>query len=324
MHRAPAVRWTEVRVLSPVGWHEVVAEVLARPPCTSVAFGGAGVGLPPPPEGFDHVCSYIPDHLDTPAVRAGLTRALDALAAATGADELRALTVEFEELPPEDYATSWRKSWKPFRVGRLCLLPHWDERAPRAGELRLTIEPGGVFGSGRHVTTRTCLRAIQALVHGGERVLDAGSGSGVLSVAAALVGARESIGFDVDPVAERYADALARNNGVAERCSFLTAGFEVLEQLEGRFDLVVSNIYSDVIRAQAEALAARLEPAGSFVFSGCPERDRDATRSAIQGAGLAIETEHVRGRWVTFVGRGQPPGWNIIPRHEAAEQGKLR
>ncbi|MCB9914047.1 MAG: 50S ribosomal protein L11 methyltransferase [Planctomycetes bacterium] len=295
--------WTEVRVLVPAGWQELVAEVITLGPCTSAAFGRPNLGVDEAPEGFDWVRTFLPSHADDEAARAQLRAAIAGLAEATGCDELAGLEPTFKPLPPEDYATSWKKSWKPFRVGPLCLLPPWDAREVRAGERRFTIEPGGSFGSGRHATTRTCLRVLTRRIRGGERVLDAGSGSGILSVAAALLGARAALGFDVDPNSEVAGALLAQDNDVTARCTFRTGGFESLAPDERDYDVVLANIYSDVIQEHAADLRERLSPTGWFAFSGCPAHHEAATLAAIEAAGLALDEHLVRGRWHTFVGR---------------------
>ncbi len=296
------IRWTEARVLVPVGWQELVAEHLCTGPCTSAAFGRSSLAADPVPDGYDLVRVFLPDHEDDAAARDAIQASLADLASRTGAPELADLAIDWRELPPEDYANSWKKSWKPFRVGRLCLLPPWDERAVADGERRLTIEPGAAFGSGRHATTRTCLRALSQRVTGGERVLDAGSGSGVLSVAAALLGARSALGFDIDPNSTRIATALAADNGVADRCEFRGGDFSALADDETGFDVVLANIYSDVVQAHAVDLARRLAPGGWFAFSGCPDRHAAPTRAAIEAAGLRVTEQRPRGRWYTFLG----------------------
>jgi ribosomal protein L11 methyltransferase len=301
-------RWIEVRVLAPLGWCELVAEQLAIGPCTSVAFGRPSLATDPAPEGFDFVRTFIPAHADSMRLREDITAVMRSLAELTGADELRSLVLEFRPLPPEDYATSWKKSWKPFRVGRLCVLAPWSESRPRPSDIVMHLEPGGAFGSGRHATTRTCMKVLLERIRGGERVLDAGSGSGILGVTAALCGAASVFGFDVDPNAEPYANELAADNHVSKLCRFETAGFESLASEAGRWDVVLANIYSDIILAHATTLRDALSPRGWFAFSGCPIHHAAATREGILGAGLVIEEERVRGRWHTFVGRAGAPG----------------
>jgi ribosomal protein L11 methyltransferase len=248
------------------------------------------------------VRTFIPASDDSALLRAAITAALARLAQSTGAGELKRLAPHFKPLPPEDYANSWKKSWKAFRVGGLCVVAPWSTATTRAGERVMRLEPGGAFGSGRHATTRACLRVVLERVRGGERVLDAGSGSGILGVAAAMQGAREVMGFDVDPMAAEHSNELAQNNGVADQCRFVTADFESLTGVPP-FDVVIANIYADVIQAHAHDLRRLLASGGWFVFSGCPVNRVAETRRAIESAEFVIEEERVRGRWHTFVGR---------------------
>lgn len=296
--------WTEIRVDVPLGWQELVGEALTFGPCSTVVFGTTSVAAEPAPEGRIAVRGFVMTPEDTPALRDELATRLAGLVDAVGDPELSGLAARYKALPPEDYGTSWRKDWKPFRVGRLVLLPPWcEEGPPRETDLRLTIQPGGSFGSGRHATTRTCLRVLDRRISGGERILDAGAGSGVLSVAAALLGAGSTLGFDIDPASPVSAGELAEDNGVAERCTFRRGDFSVLAADETGYDVVLANIYADVLQAHAEELRDRLSPTGWFCFSGCRIDHRDATVAKLSQVGLEIDEEHVCGRWVTMTGR---------------------
>jgi len=153
--------WIEVRALAPIGWQELVADALTIGPCTSVAFGRPSLASDEPPPGFELVRTFIPSHADSPSLRAELSRTVASLAERADAPELADIALEFRALPPEDYATSWKKGWKAFRVGRLCVVAPWSAAHPRSGDVVMRLEPGGAFGSGRHATTRTCLRVIQ-------------------------------------------------------------------------------------------------------------------------------------------------------------------
>ncbi len=296
------ISWTEVRVCVPRGWQELVAEALALSPCTTVSVGNPCVDQEPPPEGAVFIRTFFQTRDDAPLLRTQIRASLEQLVAAVEDPEFKTLSVRFMVLPPEDYASSWKESWKPFRVLDLAVLPSWYEGTTRPSDCILKLDPGGSFGSGRHATTRTCLKILQERIKGEERVLDAGSGSGILSVSAALLGAREVIGFDIDDSSHDYGSRLAFDNEVEARCSFRHGGFEVLAPSEGGFDVVLANIYSDVIAEHAHSLALRLAPSGWFAFSGCPSHHIEFTRSAIQSAGLLIEEERQRGRWMTFVG----------------------
>ena len=301
-----------MRVRVPEGWLELVAESLAVLTEGGAAFGRPSLGTEPAPEGHDYVRAFLPDRDDTAGRRAAIAAELARLAGATGARELDDLRVEFRELPPEDYASSWRKTWKPFRVGRLCVLPPGDARSLRAGDLRLALEPGGAFGSGRHITTRECLRAAQQRTVRGQRILDAGSGSGILAVTCALLGAREAFGFDVDPNARPYANALARENDVADRCEFVTGGFEVLGGTLGAFDGVLANLYADVLCAELPRIERALRPGGWFALSGCESRHAPRVLESISVSGLELDEMRVRGRWHTFVGSSPAEGSGCI------------
>jgi ribosomal protein L11 methyltransferase len=299
--------WTEVRVDVPMGWHELVGEALSFGPCTTVALGTTSIAARQPDADTEAVRTFVMAKDDSATFRAEVEAKLDALAETVGVDELRGLKVSFKPLPPEDYATSWRKDWKPFRVGRLVLLPPWrEEGPPRAEDIRLTIEPGGSFGSGRHASTRTCLRVIDLRIRGGERVLDAGTGSGILSVAATMLGAKSAVGFDIDPASKTSAEELADTNGVAARCDFREGDFSVLGADETGFDVVLANIYADVLQAHAAELKERLAPSGWFGFSGCRIDHRDATVAKMKEVGLEVHEERRRGRWVTLVGGHSP------------------
>ncbi|HVS19783.1 MAG TPA: 50S ribosomal protein L11 methyltransferase [Planctomycetota bacterium] len=298
--RPPA--WTEVSVVAPLGWCELVAEALALGPCTSVAFGAPSLGSEAAPEGSEHVRTYVPEAEDTPELRARLTAVLAALAERTGAEELAGLAPRFRHLPPEDYASSWRKSWRPFRVGDLAVVsPDW-RGTPRARDRVLRLEPGGAFGTGRHPTTRACLRFLQGWPLDGARVVDAGTGSGLLAVAAVLWGAREAFGFDVDPHAVPYAEALADGNGVAERCRFVAADVGCLEAERESFDALFANLYADLILAHAGALARALRRGGRFAVSGCVRERRAEVEAALAAAGLEVRARSTRGRWDAFEG----------------------
>ena len=298
-----ATSWTEVRVDVPLGWQELIAEALSFGPCTTVALGTTSIAARQPSEDSEAVRTFVMAKDDNPAFRSAVQAKLDELAETVGVDELRGLKVAFKPLPPEDYATSWRKDWKPFRVGRLVLLPPWrKEGPPRETDIRFTIEPGGSFGSGRHASTRTCLRVIDLRIRGGERVLDAGTGSGILSVAATMLGAKSAVGFDIDPASKTSAEELADDNGVAARCDFREGDFSVLGDDETGFDVVVANIYADVLQAHAAELKRRLGPDGWFAFSGCRIDHRDATVAKMSEVGLTVHEERRRGRWVTLVG----------------------
>ncbi|MEO0651594.1 MAG: 50S ribosomal protein L11 methyltransferase [Planctomycetota bacterium] len=298
--------WVEVRVVVPSGWEELVAEELMLDGCTSVAVGRPNLGVPPAPAGSEYLRTFYAARDDSEDLRTSIRARLEGLAERADVPELENLTPEFKPLPHEDWATSWKKVWRPFRVGRLAIVTH-DWSAPlRDEDIPFRLEPGGAFGTGRHATTRMCLRALQELDLSQARILDAGSGSGILSIASALLGAPAVLGFDIDPRAEAEGNELASDNHVADRCTFRTGDFSVLDDRDRDFDLVLGNIYSDVLQQHAAELHARLRPGGRFLLSGCPDRHAEPTLAAFDAAGLRVEETRQRGRWLAFIGERSP------------------
>jgi len=308
------VRWTEVRVLVPDGWLEFVAQTLSAQTSGGAAFGRPSLGTEAPPDAFDYVRVFLPDRDDTPERRAAIVAELARLGVATGASELHGLRADFRELPLEDYEISWRKTWRPFRVGRVCVLPPGDQRNLRADDVRLVLEPGGAFGSGRHITTRECLRVAQERTIPGQRILDAGSGSGILAVTCALLGAGAVLGFDADPNAQPYAEALARENSVGARCEFRTGGFEILGEFGEAFDGVLANLYADVLCAELPKIEHALRPGGWFALSGCESRRAPRMLETLSRCNLLLDEMRIRGRWHTFLGSRPTgsPGCNLF------------
>lgn len=300
--RPSAKTWTEIRVVVPDGWGELVADLFADAPFTGVAFGPSSFATEPAPDGHGYLRAFVPADFDTKELRADVRTSLDDLAARVGMPELEDMPVRFHQLPAEDWANSWKKTWRAFRCGDLAVVPRHFKGTLRPTDKRLILDPGGVFGTGRHATTRTCIKVLQDRLRGGESVLDAGCGTGILAAAALRFGARSVLGFDIDPSAPSHFAELMHDNQLS--ADFRLGGFEVLQPNE-TFDVVLANIYSDIISKHAKDLAARLTShaqGGWFAFSGCPVHHSRETRACIEQAGLVIEEERVRGLWHTFVG----------------------
>ncbi len=286
--------WTEVRVRVPAGWEELVADALAQEGATSAAIEACAA---------DEVLvrAYLVVRADDAQRRARVAARLAGLAERAGAPELAGLEPAFAHVAHADWANAWRARWRPFRVGRVCVLGHDHPPPPRRGDVALRLEPGSAFGTGRHATTRACLLAVQRRVRPGQRVLDAGTGTGILAVAAALFGARRCDGFDLDPLAPPVARALAEANGVAERCRFFAGGFDALAA-DALFDGVCANIYADVVCARAEEIVRAGRRGAWFAVSGCAVDKREPVLAALAGAGLDVRGVDRRGRWLTIEG----------------------
>lgn len=200
-----------------------------------------------------------------------------------------------------DWADAWKASFKPLRIGRRILIrPSWindvssDHAADR--DLVITLDPGMAFGTGLHPTTQLCAAAMEDYVQAGMRILDVGSGSGILSILAARLGAREVVGVDTDDEAVRAGRENVRANGVGDRVTIMHGSHEVAH---GVYDLVVANILAGVIiRMLAEGLTSR---APQFIFSGILDMQAGDVVRAAETAGLSVLEKRAIDDWICLV-----------------------
>ncbi|HWB72280.1 MAG TPA: 50S ribosomal protein L11 methyltransferase [Egibacteraceae bacterium] len=208
----------------------------------------------------------------------------------------------WEPVPDRDWNEAWKQGLEPVRVGVVTVAPPWAA-PPRGlgGRLWVVIEPGQAFGTGHHDTTKACLAAMQDGDLRGRRVLDVGTGSGVLAVCAARLGAARVVAVDTDPLAVEAATANAAANAVRPAVRVRHGSVEAARP--GLFDLVVANLDTATLAALAGRLAARLVPSGTLVASGVSLEREAQARDALTAAGLRTQVRQV-GEWVVFVARG--------------------
>jgi ribosomal protein L11 methyltransferase len=202
-----------------------------------------------------------------------------------------------------DWATEWRRGFGAQRIGkRLLLHPSWEPAQSKPGDVVITIDPENAFGSGDHETTRLVLQVLDERVAGGERVLDVGCGSGVLSIAALRLGAASAIATDIDEDSVIVTARNAELNGVAPR---VRASTLPLAEIDGVFDIVVANIETRVLVQMPEDLQARLAPEGLLVVSGILRPERDEILAAY--AAMRLEQCLEEGEWCACVfGHAEP------------------
>jgi ribosomal protein L11 methyltransferase len=191
---------------------------------------------------------------------------------------------------------AWREHARAWPAGRFVVRPPWVPPLTAPGAIEVLVDPGDAFGSGSHPTTRLCLSLVGDLVRGGERVLDAGCGSGVLGVGALLAGAARLRAVDVDPAAVRACAEVAAMNGVADRCE--VDGTAVAD-VPGGFDLVLANLLVPVVEDLGADLVARVAPAGALVVGGLLEDHVPRALAALDG--LAPAGERHDAGWVAVV-----------------------
>lgn len=213
-------------------------------------------------------------------------------------------------LADKDWAEAWKAFFPPLPIGqRLVIVPTWVEYTPQAHEIILRLDPGMAFGTGLHASTRLCLVALERFLVPGARVLDVGTGSGILAIAAALLGAYEVQAIDNDPVAVRVAAENAALNGV-EGCvrtawgTLAGLGPSPVPVFAGNgFDLLLINILAEVIIPLAPAIAAALRLGGHCIASGILGEKGDSVAEALTRAGLTVEERLFEEGWVALIGR---------------------
>lgn len=201
-------------------------------------------------------------------------------------------TVTLAEVQEEEWETAWKKYYKPVEVSeRITITPTWENYAPqKANELIIELDPGMAFGTGTHPTTVMCIRALDETIRGGETVIDVGCGTGVLSIAAAKLGAASVQALDLDEVAVQSARTNVELNGTADK---VTVGQNnLLDGVAGPVDLIVANILAEVIVLFVEDAARVLAPGGLFITSGIITQKEEQVREAMERAGFRIVDAH--------------------------------
>lgn len=204
------------------------------------------------------------------------------------------------EEPDRDYLAEWRAGIAPVAAGRFDVVPTWktDEFPEQPGRIRIVLDPGRAFGTGHHDTTAGCLEELDRLLTAGDRVLDVGTGTGLLAIAAARLGAGEVRGVDVDDDAIEVARANAADNGVGADFGVGSVG-----DAGDDWDVVLANLLTHTIVSLAEPLVAALRPAGALIVSGVGWEQVDRAVAALEGAGLVDIAPRQRGEWAVITGR---------------------
>jgi len=206
--------------------------------------------------------------------------------------------VFLEGLNEDDWADSWKQYYKPVPLGRITVVPAWEKYEPREGEVIIRMDPGMAFGTGTHETTRLVLRFLQDEDLAGKRVLDVGTGSGILSICASKLGALSCNAYDIDPVAVKVARENARDDG----CENITVGVSDLlkgvDKSFGKYDVCVANIVSDIIIRMMPDLSEYVKAGAPVILSGIIDSRADEVRECVKKHGYRIVGELCENDWI--------------------------
>lgn len=296
------MKWIELSVEVHPEAVDAVAEVFH-------AHGTGGVSIDQPIQ-VDREGEQLPTFVGHPVVKAYLPAGSDLAAQEQAIAEslwhLQAFDLsplgplQRRELDEEDWANGWKEHFHPLRVGRIVVKPTWREWDASPDEIVVELDPGMAFGTGLHPTTQLMLSGLQARVQPAMRILDLGTGSGILAIPAAILGATVT-GLDTSEVAVDVARANIEANGVADRVNVSRGSIEAVTGR--RFDLVFANIIAGVLVELAPQLAAALEPGGELLGSGIIDERVELVREAFVAAGLEIADQQREGDWWLIVAR---------------------
>lgn len=315
--------WLEVSIRSDREAIESISEVLTR-----YGYGGVVIeepGQPGPDGGYEldlaapvTVCAYLPLDDEASDKQRRLEEALWHLGRLRPIGPLQTRT-----LREQDWENAWKAHYRPQRVGnRIAVVPSWESYRLEPGVVVVSLDPGMAFGTGTHPTTRLCLIALERHVRPDMRVLDVGTGSGILAIAAAKLGAATVLALDTDPVAVAAARENVAVNGLtsAVRVVLGTVGGHGDLVVEGHdaplhlgnerqqpaFDLVIANLTAALIARLAQGLVAALDPGGQLIVSGVIDDLEDKARTALDAAGFVLAQRLEAGGWIALVGRRRP------------------
>ena len=210
-----------------------------------------------------------------------------------------AYTIDQSMVKEDDWRNNWRKFFQPMPVGeRLLINPSWYTDTDPKGRLMMNIDPGLAFGTGKHETTQLCMETLERYVKGGERVLDVGCGSGILGIAAVMLGADSAFGVDIDEVAVRTANENAAVNHVQDR--FTAIAGDLVDKVDGKYDIVVANIVADAIIALSASVKDLMTDDAVYITSGIIDTRADDVKNAIRDSFDIVEENTMRG-WYCFV-----------------------
>ncbi len=310
------MQWAEVQVLTTSESTEAVSAILERYGATGVVIEdsndltrtwedryGEIYGLNPAdfPESGVRVKAYVSLETWKDEMCESIKAEVDGLKA-LGLDPAPA-TVSVRIADEEEWADEWKKYYHPVRVtDRLTIKPTWEDYMPeRPDEVVIELDPGMAFGTGTHPTTALCMRTLERVVKRGDRIVDVGCGTGILSIACAKLGAESVLALDLDPVAVQVATENIELNGESEKVS--VRANDLLNGVTERFDVVVANILAEIILLMIPSAAGVMKEHATLITSGIIKEKETLVRTSLLEHGFQIVDTIIEEDWVALVAK---------------------
>lgn len=262
----------------------------------------------PADDGTARISFYLEPEQDNGAILAAVQDGLDEIRS-WGVD-VGAGTIEASRTEDKDWINNWKEYFHQFYVDDILIKPSWEELKPEDREkLLIQIDPGTAFGTGMHETTQLCIRQIRKYVTPETMLLDVGTGSGILSIAAIKLGAKYALGTDLDPCAASAAKENMEANGITEEQFSVILGNvidddDVQKEIGcGKYDMVCANILAEVLVPLTPVIASRMKKGGVYIASGIIEDKEDVVVNAVKAAGLELLEINYQGEWVSVTAR---------------------